>query len=308
MKKSCRKSRGAAVGMAILFGLVAAGLPASAQASGGSSGAPADAAGLSAAEQAFLTGYLDHLNYMVFVADGEKLSPALAKMAVTQSNRYLIEKLGLSVIDFDQIEKNKKDQSAAWQSETGGSISMLQFLARKFNADVYVEIDFSVKDTSSGGKFKAAAQGTVKIFDPATATLLGSIPYTGQEAFSPANLDQAAGNAISSAVWALMPRITTQVKDLMRNSLAKGLRYELIINKTPDAKQMSTFRRGLAKKVREVEQASYTPEETRLNVFAFVKADKVQDLVFDAAEASGMPDLNLLYQRGRSLTFDSGLQ
>jgi len=270
--------------------------------------APADPAStLSPTEQTFLANWLEHLNYLVFVAEGGRLDPSLAKMAVTQADRYLIEKMGLAVVDYDQVEKNKKDQVAAWQAETGGSISMLQFLARKYNADVYVEIDFSVKDVSAAGKFKAQAQGTMKIFDPTTAAMLGSIPYLGQEAFSPVSYEQASGNAIASAMWAVMPRLTAQAKELVKTSLGKGLRYELVINKTPDAKLMSGFRRALATKVREVEQLSYSPEETRLAVFAFLKPDKIQDLVFVAASQSGMPDLNLLYQRGRSLTFDSGL-
>ncbi|MEI6876020.1 MAG: DUF6175 family protein [Spirochaetota bacterium] len=262
---------------------------------------------LTAAESAYLQNYLNRLNYMVYYSEGTGIDPRVAKIAVSQANRYLIEKMGLSVIDYDQIEKNKKDQAAAWQAETGGSISLIQYLAQKFNADVYIELDFSVASDSKDGKFTAAAQGSIKIFETSTATLLGSIAFTSQPAFSPSSLEAAASNAIASSVWTLMPKVTTQAKDLFGNSLARGVRFEVIIQKTPDSKAVSTLRRALAKKIREVEQVSYSPEETRLYLYSFTAKDRIEDAMYEAATQAGLRDLNLVYMRGRSFTFNSGL-
>ena len=258
-------------------------------------------------ETAFLQRYLNRLNYLVYYSEDAGVDPRIAKIAVSQANRYLIEKLGLSVIDYDQIERNKKDQAEAWKAETGGSISLIQYLAQKLNADVYVELDFSIASDSKPGAYTASAQGSMKIFETSTATMLGSIAFTSQPAFSPSSLEAAASNAIASSVWTLMPKVTAQAKELIANSLSRGIRFEVIIQKTPDAKAVSALRRALARKVREVEQISYSPETTRLDVYAFAAKDKIEDALYEAGNQAGFRDLNLVYMRGRSFTFDSGM-
>jgi hypothetical protein len=258
-------------------------------------------------EQAYLQNYLARLNYMVYYNEDSKIDPKLAKVAVSQANRFLLEKLGLSVIDFDQIEKNKKDQQTAYQSETGGSIDLIQYLAQKFNADVYVEIDFALTSETKDSKYYASAQGSMKIYDTSTATLMGSVVLSSQTAFSPDSADAAATNAIASSVWIAMPKMIDQSRELLKNSLSRGVRYEVVIQKTPDSKQVSQLRRALAKKMREVEQVSYSPDTTKLYLYTFQTGDKVEDAMYDAGSASGLNDLRLVYSRGKSFTFDSGL-
>jgi hypothetical protein len=244
---------------------------------------------------------------MVYYDDQLSADPLLAKRAVSMANRYLIEKMGLSVIDFDQIEKNKKDQLAAYQSETGGSIDLIQYLAQKFNADVYVELSFTVASETRDSKYYATASGSMKIFDVSTATLLGSIVLaSGGAAMSPNSADAAATNAVTAPIWQAMPKMIDQSKQLIKNSLGRGIRYEVVLQKTPDSKAVSQLRRALQKKVREVEQVSYSPAATKLYVYTFQAGDKVEDALYDAGAAAGMPDLNLIYSRGKSYTFDTG--
>jgi hypothetical protein len=262
---------------------------------------------LSTEEAAFLQNYLNRLNYMVYYREGAEIDPRIAKIAVSQANRYLIEKSGLSVVDYDQIEQNKKDQASAWQAETGGSIGIVQYIAQKFNADVYLEIDFAVSSEQKDGKYYATAQGSMKIYETSTATLLGSVAFMSQPAFSPSSLAAAASNAVSATVWNLMPKVTGQAKELVRNSLSRGIRFEVLIQRTPDARLIGAFRRALAKKVREVEQVSYSADSTNLNVWSFVSKDKIEDAVYGAAAIAGLRDLSLVYMRGRSFTFNSGL-
>ncbi len=263
---------------------------------------------LSPEEEAYLNSYLSRLNYMVYYDEDSRADPLLAKRAVSMANRYLIEKMGLSVIDFDQIEKNKKDQAAAYQSETGGSIDLIQYLAQKFNADVYVELGFTVASETRDSKYYATASGSMKIFDVSTASLLGSIVIaSGGAAMSPSSADAAATNAVTAPIWQAMPKMIDQSRELIKNSLSRGVRYELILQNTPDSRAISQFRRALARKVREVEQVSYSPALTKLYVYTFQSGDKVEDAAYDAAESAGMMDLNLIYARGKSFTFDTGL-
>jgi hypothetical protein len=268
---------------------------------------PASSGALSPEEQTFLSGYLSRLSYMVYYNDATGVDPRFAKMAVTQANRYLIEKMGLSVIDFDQIERNKKDQLDAYQAETGGSIDMIQYLAQKYNADVYVEIDLKASGDGIPGSWNGSAQGTMKLFETSTAILLGSIAFMSPPTFSPVSQDSAVANAIAASVWQAMPKMTEQSKALLATSLSRGIRYELVAQKIPDAKMVSQFIKALSRKFREVEQLSFSPGETRIALFAFATKAKVQEAIYDAASTALMPDMYLVYMRGKSFTFNSGM-
>jgi len=257
-------------------------------------------------EEAYLKSYLARLNYMVYYDEDAGISKSFAKTAVNQANRYLIEKQGLSVLDFDQIEQNKKDQQAAYQAETGGAIDLIQYLAQKYNADAYVEISFTVTASSTNGRHYASAQGSMKIFDTSTAQLLGSVAFQSPQAMSPVSQESAISNAVAASVWTAMPKMTDQTKALIQNSLSRGIRYEIVVQNTPDSRAMSDFRRALSRSMREVEQVSYSPGETKLNVYTFQNRDKVEDAVYAAADRAGMLDMYLVYNRGKSFTFNTG--
>jgi hypothetical protein len=267
---------------------------------------PPPPATLSAEEAAFLQSYLARLNYMVYYAESSTLDPRLAKVAVSSANRYLIEKEGLSVIDFDRVESNKRDQATAWQAETGGSVGIIQYLAQKFNADVYVELDFTVSSEVRDSKYYASAQGTMKLYETSTASLLGSLVFASQPAFSPSSLEAALNNAVAASVWTAMPKMVAQSRDLLRASLQRGIRYELVLQNTQDGKAVSLFRRALAARVRELEQTSYSAEETRFSLYSFQARDKVEDAIYAAASASGLRDLYPVLMRGSSFTFNTG--
>jgi len=258
-------------------------------------------------EVAYLTNYLARLNYMVYFDEAAGLNPQSAKIAVNQANRDLIAKLGRTVVDFDQIEKNKKDQQAVYQAETGGSIDLIQYIAQKFNADVYVEISFATTTSSSGGRYYAAANGSMKLYDTSTAQLLGSVSFQSPEVMSTTSIAAAESNAVAASVWNGMPRMIDQSKMLVKNSLSRGIRYEIILQSTPDSRAVSNLRRFLGRSVREVEQVSYSAAETKLAVFTFSNATKVEDAIYEAAERAGMLDVYLVYSRGKSFTFNSGM-
>lgn len=264
-------------------------------------------ASLSQEDQAFLANYLSRLSYMVYYNDASGMDPRFAKMAVSQANRYLIEKLGLAVIDFDQIEKNKKDQLDAYQAETGGSIDMIQYLAQKFNADIYVEIDLKASSSGAGNSFNGNAQGTMRLFETSTAQLLGSIAFMSPPTFSPVSPDAAIANAISASIWQAMPKVTDQAKALIAASASRGVRYELVVQKLPDAKQAAAFVKALSRKFAEAEQLSFSAGETRIALYAFMTKAKVQQAIYDAGVQAALPDMYLVYMRGKSFTFNSGL-
>lgn len=307
------KERAKALVQGIQGGAVTPASPSSAGSSTAASSAnivdtPPPAPGvMTAEEEAFLNNYLARLQYMVYYDEKIGLDPQIAKTAVGQANRYFLEKMGLSVVDFDQIEKLKKDQQLAYQAETGGSISIMQYLAQKYNADVYAEIAFTVSPSASGGKYYATAQGSMKIFDTSTAQLLGSVAFQSPQVMSTTSSESAVTNAVAASVWNAMPKMTEQTKMLVKNSMSRGIRYEVVIQNTPDSRAVSNLRRDLTRTIREVEQVSYSSAETKLALFSFKSREKIEDAVYDAADRAGMNDLYLVYSRGKSFTFNSGL-
>jgi len=288
-------------------GVTAQGIVQQAPIPGQTQAAAVPGAELSAEERAFLANYLSRLSYMVYYNDASGMDPRFARMAVTQANRYLIEKMGMSVIDFDQIEKNKKDQLDVYQTETGGSIGMIQYLAQKFNADVYVEIDLKASGAGGPGSYSGTVQGTMKLFETSTAQLLGSIAFNSPPTFSPVSQDGAISNAITASVWQAMPRMTEQAKALLGAAFSKGIRYELVVQGLPDAKQVSVLVKALSRKFGEVEQLSFASGDTRIALFGFMTKAKVQEAIYDAAATALLPDMYMVYMRGKSFTFNSGL-
>ncbi len=111
---------------------------------------------------------------------------------------------------------------------------------------------------------------------------------------------------MASSVWAAMPKMVAQSKELLRVSLQRGIRFDLVLQKTQDGRAVSLFRRALAGKLREVEQVSYSPEETRFYLYSFQPRDKVEDAIYAAAQASGLRDLYPVFMRGRTFTFSTG--
>jgi len=196
-------------------------------------------------EALFLQQYLDRLSYMVYYDETSGLDPQLAKAAVSQANRYLIEQYGLSPVDFEQIQRNKEDQMSAYQAETGGSIDIVTYIAQKLNADIYLEIDAKTTFGGGPGAWTGSAQGSMKIFDASTAALLGSISFLSPQTFSPVSPEAAMMNAITASVWQSMPRVTEQTKTLMSTAVARrGVRYELVLQNTPILKPSLSLKKS----------------------------------------------------------------
>lgn len=124
---------------------------------------------------------------------------------------------------------------------------------------------------------------------------------------NPVSMDLAVANVLMGSVWAAMPRMTEQSKALMQGALSHGIQYEVLIQNTPDADQVDELTYALSKRLREVEQVSYSPESTKLYIYSFSKGDQVRRLIKDAAMGAGLMDMKLVYSRGKSFTYNTGL-
>jgi hypothetical protein len=262
---------------------------------------------LTTEEKRIIARYVNGMTYMVYFNEEASEDPFYMKAAVGIANEYLTSN-AMEAVDFAQVEKLKKDQQMVYEDETGASISMIQWIAQKLNADVYIEIDGRTSGESSSGKYYGQANITLKGFEASTGRLLGSQPWNSPKTFSTSSEEAARINALQTSVYKAMPIVIDQAKAFMAKALREGIKYELIVQDTTDPKAMSDFRRKLQRKVRDVRTISQTAEETKFNVFLIGTVEDLVDVVYDVAET--IPGLEGMYQvllRGKSVTFNTGL-
>jgi hypothetical protein len=271
---------------------------------------PDDWADVTPEEERFIRRYVETMTYMVYfsedAASGMKDPDFVMKSAVNQANSYLVGD-GRVVVDAGQVERLKEDQQLIYEEETGREISLLQWVARRLNADVYIELDAQVRARSSGGSHYGSADITLTMFDTSTAQILGSVNRRSQEAFSRSSEEDAITNAVQSTVYQAMPYVVDMAREQMARSLTRGIRYEVTIQGSPDARSISRLRASLRDEVREIATISQSPEEVVFEVFVVGDTDYVVDLFFATSDrVAGFEDLALIISRGRSITFDAG--
>ena len=259
-------------------------------------------------EREFIRRYIDSMTYMVY-HDAERAStePFLLELGVGQANSYLTSN-GYYAVDARQVERLKEDQRLVYEEETGRDVSILQWVAQRLNADVYVELDATVSGSSERNTHYGQANITLRMFETSTGQLLGSVPYRSERAVSRVDEFDARANAVQSAVYAAMPRMIDQSRVLMEQNLSRGIRYEIVVQNTPDARMIGRFREMLRDRTESVETLSQSPDSTHLVVRHYGPLDEVEDIVYAAGDATpGMENIYQVIRRGKSLTFHSGL-
>ncbi len=259
-------------------------------------------------EAALINSIVNNLTYMVYYDEKTVSDPFIAKTAVGMANKYLAQK-GMEYVDLEQIERIKKDQAAAYEAETGQSVSMIQWIAGKLNADIYIEVSVDVNSTTKDGKYYGSASVSLKNFDSSTGAGRGTAFYqTVPPAMSLVSEADAINNAVASATYHAIEKAVQQAEIYTRKELVQGIRYSLVIQNTPDSKLMRTFMKKLERKVKSVKRLSASSEETKYEVRLIGKMEDLEDIVYDVAESiPGLDGISLVYQRGNSITFDSGL-
>lgn len=262
---------------------------------------------LSADEKRFIARYVSNMTYMVYFNEETAEDPFSMKAAIGMANEYLLSN-AMETIDLAQVEKLKKDQIMVYEEETGESISILQWIAQKLNADVYIEIDGITSGESSGSKYYGQANITLKAYEASTGRLLGSQPWNSPKTISTASEEAARINALQTSVYKAMPIVISQSKAFMAKALGNGIKYEVIIQNTSDSRLMSSFRRKLKRKVIDVETVNQSPEETKYYIYILGSIEDLVDEIYDVAETiPGLEGMDQLFLRGKSVTFDSGL-
>ncbi|EMB23151.1 hypothetical protein [Treponema denticola] len=254
----------------------------------------------------FLNNYIENMTYMVFDAEESDADRFLLKAAVETGNAFLL-KQGYRAIDSKEVEKLKKDNALIYQESTDEGMSTIQLIAQKLNADVYMEIDAVTEGGYETSGYYGSAKITLKIFNPSTGELLGSVPYTSQKTFSRVSSYDAQSNAIQSAVNKALPMAVDQAKILLAKAYSRGIRYEIIINETPDSKSMARFRKALSQNLNDIKTLYQSSAQTKYAVSFFGTIDDLEAAIYDIADSvPGFENIKLVMLRGKALTFKSG--
>lgn len=254
----------------------------------------------------FLNNYIENMTYMVFDAEESDADRFLLKAAVETGNAFLL-KQGYRAIDSKEVEKLKKDNALIYQESTDEGMSAIQLIAQKLNADVYMEIDAVTEGGYETSGYYGSAKITLKIFNPSTGELLGSVPYTSQKTFSRVSSYDAQSNAIQSAVNKALPMAVDQAKILLAKAYSRGIRYEIIINETPDSKSMARFRKALSQNLNDIKTLYQSSAQTKYAVSFFGTIDDLEAAIYDIADSvPGFENIKLVMLRGKALTFKSG--
>ncbi len=266
------------------------------------------AAAVDPAQAALIREIIDNLTYMVYYDESSGVDPFIAKAAVGMANKFLSEN-GMEYVDLEQIERIKKDQAAAYEDETGESISMIQWIAGKLNADIYIEVSVDTNSSTKGGKYYGSASVSLKNYDSSTGAGRGTAFYqTIPPALSMVSEADAVNNAVASATYNAIKKAVQQAKGYTEKELVNGLKYDLVIQNTPDSRLMRDFMKKLQRKVTSVKRISTSSEETKYEVRIIGRIEDLEDIVYDTADSiPGMEGIALVYQRGSSITFDSGM-
>lgn len=261
----------------------------------------------SATEQKFIKAYIDTLVSMVLFDPLSKLDPAVLRAGLAQSNRWLSEN-NYDLVDQSQVEKLKADQKLVYQNETKGEVSLQQWIAQKLNAGLYYELSAVPSVEKSDTGYLSQMNLTIKCFDPSTAEMLASVSFNSPKVLSATSALDAQIKTIQPAVWQALPVVVDQVRAKLAKNLVRGVKYDVIIQKSSDQKLISQFRKKLEAQVKLLKTVSASPEETRLEVFYFGKLDSLSDLIERVSgSVPGLEDLYMVMLRGRSLTFNTGL-
>jgi 6-pyruvoyl-tetrahydropterin synthase len=255
--------------------------------SGLDTGTAADWGNVSEEEKNIILKYIDTLSFMVYYNENSLADKTMLKAAVSQANTVLT-RAGITVFDINRVEKLKSDQRTVYESSQSDAVSLIQWVAQKLNADIYVQVDVITgekKDESTSSETDPLTIGvlTTDLFDASTGQLLGSSSIN------------------------IIAKDTNQAKEQMKKSLVRGMRYELIIQNTQDSRLMSSFLTAMKPKTKQIKVLSSSPAEYRYEVYYIGLLSDLEALIYSVSEKlPGLENISLVMASGKSLVMDTG--
>ena len=258
-------------------------------------------------EKAFIMRYLDKIIYMAYYKENEDYNLNYTKSTIGKINEYLIQQ-GIDTIDFEQVEKLKDEQRLIFEEETGESETIIQWLANKLNAEIYIEISADIEaSTQIGGNHYATAIVDLKAYETSTALLLATISYASPDKIlNTMSLDKAKISSIQQAVKDCMPDLIKQIKTNVLKNMYRGIRYEVIIQNPIGDRIMSRFWEKLQDRTRDIQLHSQSNEEIKYFIWYIGSIVDLKLIIYNISETlPGLENLEMVLSRGKTITFNT---
>ena len=243
--------------------------------------------------------------FMVYFDKSRSSDNFMSDLVISAAGDALSGK-GFPYVDINRVEEIKRDQDAVFTDEQGYS-SMLRWVAAQVHADYYIDaaVQYSVRQQGTG--YTAEATVTLDCFDASTASGRGSVVASAPTPARSITRQGAIEEAVVQSVHVAMDRLLQRVSTYFVSDAEKGVSYDLIVMRTLDDKMMRDFIKALEPSVVSVRRLSFSIEETRYTVLFNGSQEELEDAIYAAADrVQGLERFFLVYQRGRSLTFDTG--
>jgi hypothetical protein len=262
---------------------------------------------VTAEELEIISRYIDGLTYMVYFNEEIVADSAMARSAVVSANRYLDEN-GYDFIDLARLELILEEQEAVYEEETGKAVSMLQWVAHKLNADIYIELSLDTSSTSDGQLHYGTADISLNCYVASTGEDRGgAAAKTDPAVFSKVSVDAAVSGAVNSVVFKGMKAAVDEAEEQSARAVSHGFKYILTIT-TTNVEIIDDFEKNLERGSKSVKRISFSPEESVFEVYLIGDIADLEDIVFYAAgRVPGLEGMMLVMQRGKSIIFDTGM-
>ncbi len=265
---------------------------------------------LSAAKRQRLSSLLDRSLFLVYTgrSDLSDLTEFELELAVEEANSYLAER-GYSYVAYEQLRQLMKGRMERYEEETGGRIPPITWSAETFDADIYVDMRVEAKSSmEEGNHFATSAVSLLFIRRTTGKQWAESSSSSTTAVMSSKSREDALRSSIGRTVRRAM---TDGIEEFRKNGariLAEGLPYTIVIESTNDEELLRNFVKSFKKRVESIDRVKSSVEETSFELRFIGDVTELEEAVLKTAEETeGFEEMFLVYQRGNTITFNTGI-
>lgn len=262
---------------------------------------------LSDQEEEFVDDRASSLVYMVYHEGEEEVTPFHVSTAITSANGFL-QRNGINYVDLERIESLKRERKLVYEEVSGTASSVIQWIAHRLNADIYIRLSLSVDSRTEGERHLAGATVTLNAYDTSTADGIGTTVYqTIPPAFSNVSIESAESNAVAAGTTKGMEHLLDQIDTKLETFLTKGFMYAITILNAGEGRVVNEFEKSLQHRVRSIRKISYSREQVVFEVYFAGEVSELEELVYYVSDS--LPEfagISLVLQQKRALIFELG--
>gem|GEM_PF-4980613 len=245
--------------------------------------------------------------FLVYHNEGQNADPALASAAAAAANRSL-SNYGMEYIAYNQVQEILADQDLVFTDVTGRE-STLRWIASRFRNDYYINVSFQTSARQTAfSRYEGEAYITLTCYDSYTARGIAEVVHQTGPVTGAASSYGARIEALQQGMEKAMDELMHQIGGEIVAEARSGEQYELIIINSYSDRMMREFAQQLEYRVRSLRRSSFSLDESRYVLVYEGSVEELEDVIYEASSLTpGLSGMYLVYQRGNSLTFDSGM-